>query len=89
MATIRIPTVLRPLAGGAPVLKSPAQTLSALRADLSARFPPLAARLYAADGALQEYVNVFVDGNEARELAADAPISPDAEVVLLPAVSGG
>ncbi len=89
MAKIRIPTVLRPLAGGAPVLESPAPTLSDLRADLSSRFPTLAARLYDADGALQEYVNVFVDGDEARDLAPDAPIAPNAEVVLLPAVSGG
>ena len=89
MATIRIPTVLRPLAGGAPVLDSPALTLSALRSDLSSRFPTLAARLYGPDGTLQEYVNVFVDGDEARELESDAPIAPNAEVVLLPAVSGG
>ena len=89
MARIRVPSVLRPLAGGAPSLDSSARTLGDLRADISSRFPDLAARLYGADGALQEYVNLFVDGEDARDLRPEAPLAGDSEVVLLPAISGG
>ncbi|CAN5174394.1 N/A [soil metagenome] len=89
MARIRVPSVLRPLAGGSPSLESPAGTVGDLQSDLSARFPDLAARLYGADGELQEYVNLFIDGEDARELGPEAPLAQNSEVVLLPAISGG
>ena len=89
MAKVKIPSVLRPLSGGAPFLESSADTLSALRTDLAARFPVLAARVYGPDGALQEYVSLFVDGDDARDLPPDAPLRENSEVLLLPAVSGG
>src|SRR5438132_2980343 len=47
-------------------------------------------RILESDGALRRFVNVYVNGEDARFLAGlDTPISQDATVDLLPAISGG
>ncbi|TLZ96866.1 MAG: MoaD/ThiS family protein [Methanobacteriota archaeon] len=47
-------------------------------------------RILEADGALRRFVNVYVNGEDARFLAGlDTPIARDATVDLLPAISGG
>jgi molybdopterin converting factor small subunit len=39
---------------------------------------------------VRPHINVFVDGINVRDAGGmDAPVAADAEVVLLPAVSGG
>jgi len=46
-------------------------------------------RILEADGALRRFVNVYVNGEDARFLAGlDTPIARDATVDLLPAISG-
>lgn len=87
MAKLRLPTVLRPLADGAPAVDVEATDLAALAAELRRRYPALADRVYAADGSWRDFVSVFVDGEDARFLDRAAPIR--AEVQLLPAISGG
>jgi molybdopterin synthase sulfur carrier subunit len=89
MARLRLPTVLRPLAGGAPVVEVEASDLGGLAAELRARYPALADRLYEPDGAWRDFVSVFVDGEDARFLDRAAPIAKTSEVQLLPAISGG
>jgi molybdopterin synthase sulfur carrier subunit len=89
MARVRLPAVLRPLAEGAKTIDVIAPTYGALRVGIVARYPALADRLYDVDGRLKEFVSVFVEGEDARELADDAPLATGSEVVLLPAVSGG
>jgi molybdopterin synthase sulfur carrier subunit len=81
--------VLRPLADGAAVVAVEAEDLDTLRDVVRARYPALAERVYEPDGAFREFVNVFVDGEDARYLEAAAPLREQSEVVLLPAVSGG
>jgi len=47
-------------------------------------------RILEPDGALRRFVNVYVNGEDARFLAGlDTPIPRDATVDLLPAISGG
>ncbi len=89
MAKLRLPTVLRPLADGAPVVEVEASDLGGLAAELRARYPALADRLYEPDGAWRDFVSVFVDGEDARYLDRAAPIAKTSEVQLLPAISGG
>ena len=89
MATLRLPTVLRPLADGSPVVEVEASDLGGLAAEIRARYPALAERLYDANGAWRDFVSVFVDGEDARYLDGAAPISKTSEVQLLPAISGG
>ncbi len=89
MAKLRLPTVLRPLADGSPVVEVEAADLGGLAAEIKRRFPALADRLYDADGAWRDFVSVFVDGEDARYLDQAAPITSKTEVQLLPAISGG
>jgi molybdopterin converting factor small subunit len=47
-------------------------------------------RIFEGDGALKRFVNVFVNGEDARYLRGlDTPIPQDATVDLLPAIAGG
>ena len=87
MAKLRLPTVLRPLAEGSAIVEVEAADLAALAEEIRRRYPALAERVYEPDGRWRDFVSVFVDGEDARYLAAAAPIKT--EVQLLPAISGG
>jgi molybdopterin synthase sulfur carrier subunit len=89
MARIRLPTVLRPLASGAAIVEVPAVSLGSLREGIRSDYPDLAERLYDGEGRVREFVSVFVDGEDARDLGDDHPVAERSEVVLLPAISGG
>ncbi len=87
---VRIPTVLRPLAGGAPVVDAAGGTLAEVLADLDRRFPGLGERLRGEDGNLHPFVNVFVGDEDARYLDGLAtPVADGVEVSIIPAVAGG
>ena len=89
MAKLRLPTVLRPLAGGHPIVDVAASSLGSLREGIRSGYPDLAERLYDGDGRVREFVSVFVDGEDTRDLGDDHPVAEASEVVLLPAISGG
>ena len=41
-------------------------------------------------GEVRTHINIFVDGTNIRHAGGlDAPVGPDSEVIILPAVSGG
>lgn len=88
MARVRLPTVLRPLAGGVTTIPIQASRLDALPAELRASQPRLAERVLAGDS-FSEFVSVFVDGEDARYLGAEIALGEATEVTLLPAISGG
>ncbi len=57
---------------------------------LDARFPGIGERLLEPDGRLRRYVNVFINGEDARwQAEADARLAADAEVWIVPNVAGG
>ena len=89
MAKLRLPTVLRPLADGSPVVEIDASDLTTLEREIRGRYPALADRVYESDGSWRDFVNVFVDGEDARYLERGAPIAKGSEIQLLPAISGG
>jgi sulfur-carrier protein len=88
--TIRIPTTLRPMSGGASTVEVPAGPLSDVIAALDAAHPGFAGRLLDEAGALRKFVNVFVADDDVRYLQGlDTPV-PDGETVsIIPAVAGG
>ena len=48
------------------------------------------ARIFDGDGALKRFVNVYVNGEDARYLnGLETPVPRDATVDLLPAIAGG
>lgn len=66
-------------------------TLKDLFGIVASRYgPPFPQRILDGDGSIRRFVNVYVNGEDARFLAGlDTPIPRDATVDLLPAVSGG
>ena len=87
-----IPGTLRPLAGGCSEIRAPFDGGSLEQAldTLWRAAPALRDRVLTELDEVRPHINVFVDGRNARDLGGmDARVEPDAEVVLLPAVSGG
>ncbi|WP_434449483.1 MoaD/ThiS family protein [Lentzea sp. E54] len=91
--TVLIPGVLRNATGGASHLDvdvpEPA-TLAAALDVLADTYPGLDRRLRDERAGLRRYVNFYVDGEECRRLSGPAtPLSPGAEIQILPSVAGG
>jgi sulfur-carrier protein len=91
---IILPAVLRELADGlgelvVPVGGDPAPLRTILDAAVVTR-PQLAHRIRDETGALRRHVNVFVDGQDVRNLGGlDVLVGPDAVVHILPSIAGG
>lgn len=88
--TVRIPTTLRPMAGGASTVQVEGATLADVITNLDAAHPGFRDRLLDEDGALRKFVNLFVADDDVRYLQGlDTPV-PDGETVsIIPAVAGG
>ena len=87
---VRIPTTLRPLAGGSSEVEVEGSTVGEVLKALDAAHPGFADRLLDDDGNLRRFVNVFVADDDIRFLSGlDTPV-PDGETVsIIPAVAGG
>jgi molybdopterin synthase sulfur carrier subunit len=88
--TIRIPTQLRELCGGASEVSLEGGTVKELLAALDATHPGFAQRLHDETGGLRRFVNVFVADEDIRFLdGIDTPVAPGQVVSIVPAVAGG
>lgn len=88
--TVRIPTVLRSATGGAATLEGNGSTIGEILAKIAADFPALKVQLFNDDGTLHRFLNVYVNDDDVRYLGGvDAPVGPNDDVTLLPAVAGG
>ena len=86
---VRIPTIMRTLTDGAKAVDGSGSTLDELFVDLDLRHPGLRDRLVT-EGALQRFVNVYVNDEDVRFLGGLAtPLSDGDSVTVLPAVAGG
>ncbi|HUR78658.1 MAG TPA: ubiquitin-like small modifier protein 1 [Acidimicrobiales bacterium] len=87
---IRIPTILRPDAGGQAIIEANGATLSELFADLTTRFPGLKDKVITEEGQLHKFVNVYVNDDDVRYLdKLDTTVAEGDTVTILPAVAGG
>ena len=88
--TVRIPTTMRPLAGGSSSVKVEGSKLSEVLANLNTEFPGFDDRLFDETGALRKFVNVFVADDDVRYLDGLETAVPEGETVsIIPAVAGG
>jgi sulfur-carrier protein len=89
---VRIPGPLRPLAAGQSQVNlkgSPATVREALEL-LWRAYPALRDRVVNEEGQVRGHINVFVGNESIRYLDGLAtPITADAEISIIPAVSGG
>jgi molybdopterin synthase sulfur carrier subunit len=89
---LRLPSTLADLAGGRrDLVLSPAPTtLAGLLDDLDEQLPAVARRIRDETGALRRYVNVYVDGDDARFLDGLGTVLRDGSLVeVIPSVAGG
>lgn len=88
--TVRIPTTLRPLAGGSSEVEVDGATVGDVLKALDAKHPGFSDRLLDEDGGLRKFVNIFVADDDVRFLDGLATPVPDGETVaIIPAVAGG
>jgi len=86
---VRIPTILRPLTGGAKAVQGAGDTLDELLADLDIRHAGLRDRLVD-DAGLRRFVNVYLNDEDVRFLGGlTATVKDGDTVTVLPAVAGG
>jgi molybdopterin synthase sulfur carrier subunit len=87
---VRLPTVLRPHAGGLSTVSANGATIGEVLNDLVSRYPGMAGQVLTEDGALHRFVNVYVDDDDVRYLEQlDTKVADGATVSILPAVAGG
>lgn len=90
MATVRIPPVLRPSVGGEKELTAQGSSVGEILRDLAARHPQTESQLFASDGELNRYVNVYLNDEDVRVLEGlQTGVSDGDTLVILPAMAGG
>jgi molybdopterin converting factor small subunit len=90
MPTVKIPPVLRAQTGGESEIETSASTVGdALRA-VAEQHPATGEQLFAPDGELNRYVNVYRNDEDVRVLdGLDTSVAESDTVVILPAMAGG
>jgi molybdopterin synthase sulfur carrier subunit len=87
---VLIPTPLRRFTGGQAKVEATGATLSEVLDSLDAQHPGFSERVREDDGQIRRFVNVFVNGTNARDLAgADTALKSGDEVGIIPAMAGG
>jgi molybdopterin converting factor small subunit len=93
MPTIVLPAALRQYSDGRGSVEVDAADdleLGAVLDELDAACPALARRIRDEQGQLRRFVNIYIDGEDARRIGGlTAPVPARAEVLLLPSVAGG
>jgi len=90
MPTLRIPTQLRSLTGGAGEVVVDGSTVGEALKALDAAHPGFGERLFDETGKLRRFVNVFVADEDIRFLdGIETPVDDKTTVSIIPAVAGG
>jgi sulfur-carrier protein len=88
--TVRIPTQLRTLTGGAGEVEVEGSSVGEALKALDATHPGLADRLFDESGRLRRFVNVFLADEDVRFLdGLNTPVSSGQTLSIVPAVAGG
>ena len=87
---VNLPTVLRSHAGGEKTVSAEGSTVGEVLRSLEQEFPGLSGQVINGDGTLHKFVNVYLNDDDVRYLAALlTPVSSTDEISILPAVAGG
>ena len=88
--TIRIPMPLRSYTNGAGDVQVSASTVREALDVLTARHGEISSRLLSPDGELRQFVNIFLSGENVRDLQSlDTPVNDGDVISIIPAVAGG
>lgn len=87
---VRIPTVLRPAAGGRSTVEAEGQSIGEVLVDLARAYPGMSGQLLTEGGDLHRFVNVYLNDDDVRYLERlDTKVGEGDVVSILPAVAGG
>src|SRR5438094_1703582 len=88
--TILIPTPLRPFVGGRDSLQLEARSVGELLDRLTGEHAALKPHLFATDGRLRSFVNVYVNDRDIRQLAQrETPVKAGDTISIIPSIAGG
>ena len=87
---VRLPTVLRPHAGGQSTVSVEGGTIGDVLTALVASYPGMAGQVLTDEGQLHRFVNVYVNDDDVRYLdKLETKVGDDDTITILPAVAGG
>jgi molybdopterin converting factor small subunit len=88
---IHIPTPLRAYTGQQESIPVSALTVSAALEALVTQYPDLRANLFATDGKLRSFVNLYLNEDDIRYLPSkeDSPVQETDELTIIPSIAGG
>ena len=90
MSVIKIPPVLRAATGGEKEVAAEGQNVREVLERLAAEHPATQSQLFAEDGELNRYVNVYLNDEDVRVLdGLETPVGGRDTLVILPAMAGG
>jgi molybdopterin synthase sulfur carrier subunit len=90
MATVKIPPVLRASVGGEKEIGASGASVGEVLRDLASSHPATESQLFGADGALNRYVNVYLNDEDVRVLdGLDTAVGDGDTLQILPAMAGG
>ena len=87
---VLIPTPLRPYTGNQDAVEVEGTTVAEALSALTARYGDLRRHLYADDGKLRSFVNIYINDDDIRYLDRDATALKTGDVIsIVPSVAGG
>lgn len=90
MAKVKIPPVLRPQVSGMSEVEVEGSNVGDVLRGLADQHPETAEQLFSAEGALNRYVNVYVNDEDVRvQQGLETGVASGDTVVILPAMAGG
>ena len=88
--SITIPTPLRGYAGGQKTISVDGGTVGEALGALTTQYPNLRQHLFADDGQLRSFVNVYLNDEDVRYLKhVNTPLSAADKISIVPSVAGG
>jgi adenylyltransferase/sulfurtransferase len=88
--TVRIPTPLRPFTDQRPAVEIDGATVGQILQHLTATYAGLRPHLFADDGTLRSFVNIYVNDDDVRYLQKEQTlVGPSDTVSIVPSVAGG
>ncbi len=88
--TVRIPSPLRKLTGGASEIETKADSIANLISTLETTYPGMRERLCDETGTVRRFVNIYVNDEDIRFLTnQNTPLKDGDHVSIVPAIAGG
>jgi molybdopterin converting factor small subunit len=90
MTILRIPTPLRPYTDGASQLEISGGSVGEALDELITQYPALQTHLFAENGELRAFVNLFLNDEDVRHLRGrETKIEEGDSLMILPSIAGG